>query len=66
MKRARLRAMLRGTIAVKHHHFRGQLALADRCRLLGERILLSLPDILVLKLFSYLTYRKPSPLAGAT
>jgi glycosyltransferase involved in cell wall biosynthesis len=65
MKTARLRQMLRGTLAVKEQYWRGKMTLSARLRMLAEQVLLWLPAALVLKLFLLVTLdrsrRSPSP-----
>lgn len=51
MKTARLREMIRATLAVKQQYWQGRLDLASRLRMAAERLLLWLPAPLVLRLF---------------
>ena len=51
MKTARLRAMIRSTVAVKERYWRGRMDLGARWRVRAERLLLRLPPKLVLGLF---------------
>jgi glycosyltransferase involved in cell wall biosynthesis len=51
MKTARLREMIRATLAMKQQYWQGRLDLAGQVRMAAERLLLWLPASLVLRLF---------------
>ena len=58
MKSARLKEMLRATLAVKRSYWRGRMDLASRLRMAAEQLLLLLPAPLVLRMF-LLTHVRP-------
>jgi glycosyltransferase involved in cell wall biosynthesis len=66
MKSAKLRVMLRGTLAVKKLYWQGQLTFRDRARCWLERLLLVLPPRIVLTLFMRTQYTKRAPAAGVS
>ena len=58
MKSARLRQLLRGTLAIKEQYWRGRMSWWSQMRMWGERMLLWLPPRLVLTLFLQTHYRR--------
>ena len=53
-----IRAAIRGIIDIKLRHFAGRFTPRDRLRILAERVLLLLPEPIVLWLFTRLQYRR--------
>ncbi len=60
-KSSKLKKQLQETIRIKETHFRGQMAAADRLRLLAERALMWMPSKFVLWLFGRMTFSKQLP-----
>ncbi|HEX3069206.1 MAG TPA: glycosyltransferase [Thermoanaerobaculia bacterium] len=57
LKFSRIRPTIKSMIEIKTRYFRGRFGVVDRLRLFAERILMLLPQRLVVQLFRWIEYR---------